>query len=137
MYNTITSTVKTTTIGRTINVTALTSDTMYRLFELLTGDRYTSPRATEEEATAIEMNAYAANMGADEANQYVRKVIGEDAYKVLEAKAADEDMEPYRLATEDDSIRDRLVDAAIDEYSTEYQREVIEGAMDAIESQYN
>lgn len=75
--------------------------------------------------------------GADEANQYVRKVIGEDAYKVLEAKAADEDMEPYRLATEDDSIRDRLVDAAIDEYSTEYQREVIEGAMDAIESQYN
>lgn len=65
MYNTTTSTVKTYTIGRTINVTALTSDTMYRLFELLTGDRYTSPRATEEEATAIEMNAYVANMGAE------------------------------------------------------------------------
>lgn len=75
--------------------------------------------------------------GADEANQYVREVIGKDAYKTLEAKAADENMEPYRLATEDDSIRDRLVDAAIDEYSTECQREVIEGAMDAIESQYN
>lgn len=75
--------------------------------------------------------------GADEANQFVRNIIGEEAYTALEAKAADEDMEPYRLAAEDDSIRDRLVDAAIAEYSAEYQREAITEAMDAIEEKYN
>lgn len=75
--------------------------------------------------------------GADEANRFVREVIGEDAYKALEAKATDEDMEPYRLAAEDDNIRDRLTDAAIAEYSAEYQREAVDEAMDAIESQYN
>lgn len=75
--------------------------------------------------------------GEDEANPFVREVIGEEAYKALEAKAADEDMEPYRLAARDDSIRDRLVDAAIAEYSAEYQREAIEEAMDAIASEYD
>lgn len=75
--------------------------------------------------------------GEDEANQFVREVIGEEAYKALEAKAADEDMEPYRLAAEDDSIRDRLVDAAIAEYSAEYQRETIEEAMDEIEREHD
>lgn len=56
MYNTNTASVK---------VTALTSDTMYRLAAILKGNRYATIETTEAEAKAIESNAYAANMGAE------------------------------------------------------------------------
>lgn len=58
MYNTNTASVN-------LKVTALTSDTLYRLAELLTGDRYATLQFTADECKAIEMNAYAANMGAE------------------------------------------------------------------------
>lgn len=58
MYNTNTASVN-------LKVTALTSDTLYRLAELLTGDRYATLQFPTDECKAIEMNAYAANMGAE------------------------------------------------------------------------
>ena len=60
MYNTNTASVNTT-----VKVTALTSDTLYRLAAILKGNRYATIETTEAEAKAIESNAYAANMGAD------------------------------------------------------------------------
>lgn len=66
MYNTNTASVN-------LKVTALTSDTLYRLAELLTGNRYASLQFTADECEAIEMNAYAANMGAsDNESAWVR-----------------------------------------------------------------
>lgn len=58
MYNTNTASVN-------LKVTALTSDTLYRLAELLTGNRYATLQFTADECKAIEINAYAANMGAE------------------------------------------------------------------------
>lgn len=58
MYNTNTASVN-------LKVTALTSDTLYHLAEVLTGNRYATLQFTADECKAIEMNAYAANMGAE------------------------------------------------------------------------
>lgn len=58
MYNTNTASVN-------LKVTALTSDTLYRLAEVLTGDRFATLQFTADECKAIEMNAYVANMGAE------------------------------------------------------------------------
>ena len=60
MYNTNTASVNTA-----VKVTALTSDTLYRLAAILKGNRYATIETTEAEAKAIESNAYAANMGAE------------------------------------------------------------------------
>lgn len=60
MYNTNTASVNTA-----VKVTALTSDTLYRLAAILKGNRYATIETTEAEVKAIESNAYAANMGAE------------------------------------------------------------------------
>ena len=66
MYNTNTASVN-------LKVTALTSDTLYRLAELLTGNRYAALQFTADECKAIEMNSYVANMGAsDKESAWVR-----------------------------------------------------------------
>lgn len=59
MYNTNTAAVK-----RNLTITALTSDTLYTLAEILKGDRYTNLQFTDAEAKDIEQAAYIANMGA-------------------------------------------------------------------------
>lgn len=59
MYQTTTSEVK-----RNLNITALTSDTLYTLAEILKGNRYANLQFTGAEASDIEKAAYVANMGA-------------------------------------------------------------------------
>ena len=59
MYNNTTSEVK-----RNLTITALTSDTLYNLSEILKGNRYANLQFTDAEAKDIEQAAYVANMGA-------------------------------------------------------------------------
>lgn len=60
MYNT-----NTTEVKRNLSVSMLTSDTLYRLAWIMSGNRYTVLSFPETEAKSIEHLAYCANMGAE------------------------------------------------------------------------
>lgn len=97
MYNTNTASVN-------LKVTALTSDALYRLAELLTGDRYATLQFPTDECKAIEMNAYTANMGAEsKESAWVRFCGLCSADKVISDEVKDrlgmEDLNRYEVRT--------------------------------------